>query len=72
MPLYTFRCGKCGNIIQVTHGVNEAHPEFCQDCGGGLDRLFDVPSVHYLVSGFYTMDKRLTPVKPEDYNSDED
>jgi predicted nucleic acid-binding Zn ribbon protein len=41
-------------------------------CGGDLVRIFDVPNVHYHGSGFYSTDKLLTPVKPEDYNPDED
>lgn len=95
MPLYTFRCRKCGSVTQVVHEFGEPHPESCahillmeapfpredvdlnakvktQVCGGQFDRIFDVPNIVYRDSGFYTVDKRLTPVLPEDYNPDED
>ena len=72
MPTYTFRCRKCGDCIQVTHPFNAPHPHYCQGCDGELERIFDTPNVIYRSSGFYTKDKRLTPVKPEDFNPDED
>lgn len=41
-------------------------------CGGELVRVYDAPSVVYKGSGFYSTDKRLTPVHPDDCNPDED
>ena len=31
MPLYTFRCRKCGKETQVEHGFNEPHPTTCEN-----------------------------------------
>ena len=68
---YTFYCRVCGETQVIEHGMNEPHPTTCR-CGGQLERRFDNPNVIFLGGGFYTNDKRLTPVKPEDYNPDED
>ena len=104
MPLYTFRCRKCGETTEVVHSFCEPHPTTCEKvaakavyttenirlegakwqvistrpnfklslCGGPLERIFNAPSIHYHGSGFYSTDKLLTPVKPEDYNAMED
>jgi predicted nucleic acid-binding Zn ribbon protein len=93
MPLYTFRCGRCGAVIHITHGFQEPHPkvhkawiakaEFTatnvweiedslpgglaagsipigyEPCNGELVRVWDVPNIIYVGSGFYTTDKVL-------------
>jgi predicted nucleic acid-binding Zn ribbon protein len=28
MPVYTFRCLKCNQTVQVVHGFDEPHPEY--------------------------------------------
>lgn len=71
--IYTFRCGSCGSIYQVEHGINEKHPAKCPVCSGPLLRKFDAFNIHYRDSGFYSTDQVLyEPIKPEDYNPDED
>jgi putative FmdB family regulatory protein len=71
MPTYIFQCRKCGKIVSSIHGFDEPHPTNCE-CGGELQRRFSNPNVVFKGSGFYTNDKLLTPVKPDDYNSSED
>ena len=63
--MYIFRCRKCQSEIEL-----EARPEgvIPCTCGGEFARLFTAPAVHYRCSGFYSMDKKLTRVKPEDYD----
>ncbi len=40
MPIYEYRCTKCGKTHQYLHRrMNEAAPP-CPDCGGELKRLF--------------------------------
>ena len=104
MPIYNFRCRKCGRILEVAHGYDEPHPKTCpkltertvwrandfhayafsplmieaipvtklEPCGGELERIFPSPNIVFKGSGFYSVDKRLTPVKPIDYNPAED
>ncbi len=69
---YTFRCKRCGRVTVAEHGMKEPHPIVCT-CSGELQRVFDRPNVVYKGSGFYSTDKALyDPIKPEDYNPDED
>ena len=67
MPVYTFRCQKCEQTVELEHGYNEPHPSKHTGCRGALKRVFISPEVVYKGSGFYTTDKRLdTPA--EDYD----
>jgi putative FmdB family regulatory protein len=71
--IYTFRCRNCRRAVQVEHRISEPHPTRCPACAGDLQRVFDPLPVHYRDSGFYATDKVLyDPIKPEDYNPDED
>lgn len=87
MPTYTFRCRKCTRKTVVNLRIDDPRPTRCTrpvfhledtpldeyPCGGDLVRVFDVPSIAYRSSGFYHTDKVLyDPIKPEDYNPDED
>lgn len=85
MPLYTFRCAKCGTTIEVSHSFSDPHPTkhtaetaigaiaifsgghryitadlvLHETCYGELVRVWDVPNIIYVGSGFYTTDKIL-------------
>ncbi len=63
--MYIFRCRKCGEKIELDERPGEPIPCLC---GGEFTRVFTAPSVIYRCSGFYSKDKRLTPVKPIDYD----
>lgn len=62
MPVYTFRCRKCGEGVEIEHKINAPHPQTHKECGGRLVRsIVEGPDVVYKGSGFYTTDKRLDP-----------
>ena len=58
MPIYTFTCTDCLEILEVEHGFDEPHPDRCE-CGGHLLRNFTMPIVVYRAGGFQTTDMRL-------------
>lgn len=65
MPVYIFRCQKCGQDVEVEHGFTEPHPKKHKKCGGRLHRQFAPPYIIYKGGGFYSTDNRLDP-KPRD------
>ena len=65
MPIYTFRCRKCNQDIEVTHSFYEPHPVKHKGCGGRLVRKFQPPEIVYKGSGFFHTDKRLDPTPEE-------
>jgi len=56
MPLYEYECEKCGNHIEIIHGVDEKGPERCAKCGSKLKRVLGVPGLIFKGSGFYVND----------------
>lgn len=58
MPLYDYRCAKCGNVTEVRHGFNDTHTEPCAACGGELSRVFNPAPIVFKGSGFYVTDSR--------------
>ena len=65
MPVYSFRCQKCDEPVEVEHSFREPHPTKHKGCGGKLTRIFHSPAIRYRGSGFYTTDKVLSD-PPED------
>ncbi len=62
MPVYSFRCRKCGEVVSVEHRMSEPHPTVHAGCGGALGRIFDSQKqVIFHAGGFYATDKRLDP-----------
>jgi putative FmdB family regulatory protein len=59
MPVYTFRCRKCQEDVEIEHKASEPHPKKHKGCGGALRRTFSTPEIVYKGSGFYHTDKRL-------------
>lgn len=40
MPLYEYRCGKCGNVFEAYRRLSEeTGEETCPSCGGSASRL---------------------------------
>jgi putative FmdB family regulatory protein len=58
MPLYDYRCAKCGAVTEIRHGFNETHAEPCAACGGELTRVFNPAPIVFKGSGFYVTDSR--------------
>ncbi|MCU0640839.1 MAG: zinc ribbon domain-containing protein [Candidatus Margulisbacteria bacterium] len=44
MPFYDYKCDRCGQVTEVSHGMNDsASGRQCQECGRGvLARIFHV------------------------------
>jgi putative FmdB family regulatory protein len=58
MPLYDYKCTKCGKTYEVRHGFDEKHGETCASCGGPLARVFNPAPIVFKGSGFYVTDSR--------------
>lgn len=45
MPIYEYECSKCGETLEVIHGVTASPPATHEGCGGQLQRLASAPSM---------------------------
>jgi putative FmdB family regulatory protein len=58
MPLYDYKCTKCGKTYEIRHGFDETHTEACPSCGGAVARVFNAAPIVFKGSGFYVTDSR--------------
>jgi putative FmdB family regulatory protein len=58
MPLYDYKCTRCGAVSEIRHGFDETHGEPCPACGGPLVRVFNPAPIVFKGSGFYVTDSR--------------
>ena len=56
MPIYTYRCRKCGEVFEIMKKVGSNGSEVCQYCSAEADRLFTPTGIIFKGSGFYTTD----------------
>ena len=59
MPIYDYSCTACRHLVEVIHGINEAGPRFCPNCGveGTMRKGFSTPAVHFKGSGWAKKDR---------------
>lgn len=55
MPIYEYRCPKCG-IFEVILPVSAENLKACPSCGQKVQKLISKPAVIYNCSGFYCTD----------------
>ena len=56
MPIYEFRCKKCGNQIEVFQKMADKPPTRCKKCGGRLEKQISRTSVQFKGEGWYVTD----------------
>ena len=58
MPLYDYRCTKCGHTTEIRHGFNDTHSDPCAQCGSEVKRVIGAAPIVFKGSGFYVTDSR--------------
>ncbi len=56
MPLYEYRCEKCGKLFEVRQKFADEPLRMHEECGGPAERLISAPSLQFKGSGFYVND----------------
>ena len=57
MPIYEYKCKKCGHRFEKLHqSFSEARVKKCPECGGAVEQLFSAPAAHFKGEGFYVTD----------------
>jgi putative FmdB family regulatory protein len=76
MPLYDYRCHKCGEVFEVRQKFADELLKVHEECGGDLERLISPPAFQFKGTGWYVTDyargggngktetKPETPAKP--------
>jgi putative FmdB family regulatory protein len=56
MPLYEYRCERCGKVFEVLQKFSDAPLETHADCGGQVERLISAPAFQFKGTGWYVTD----------------
>lgn len=56
MPLYEYKCAKCGRHTEKIEKVSGPHLKKCPHCGGKVNRLVSKPAIQFKGSGWYVTD----------------
>jgi len=56
MPIYEYKCKKCGKEFEVFQGVTDQPVQTCQSCGGPVQKLMSLSTFHLKGSGWYATD----------------
>jgi putative FmdB family regulatory protein len=58
MPTYEYRCGQCGQHVEVVQSFTDPPLTECGACGGPLRKVFAPVGIVFKGSGFYKTDNR--------------
>ena len=56
MPLYEYKCLKCGRNTEKIESVAGPHLKKCPHCGGKVERLLAPPAIQFKGAGWYVTD----------------
>ncbi len=56
MPLYEYRCKKCGHLFEKIQKFSDRPIKKCPDCGGPVEKTISAPAVQFKGSGWYVTD----------------
>ena len=56
MPLYEYKCVKCGRKTEKIESVAGPHLKKCPHCGGKVESLISAPAIQFKGSGWYVTD----------------
>ena len=56
MPLYDYRCHRCGETFEVRQKFADALLTVHESCGGELERLISAPALQFKGTGWYVTD----------------
>jgi putative FmdB family regulatory protein len=56
MPLYEYKCQKCGDVFELIQRFSDAPLTVHEKCGGEVERLVSVSALQFKGSGWYVND----------------
>jgi putative FmdB family regulatory protein len=56
VPLYEYKCLKCGRNTEKIEGVSGPHLKKCPHCGGKVESVITAPAIQFKGAGWYVTD----------------
>ena len=72
MPLYEYKCDKCGHRFERIENHTASEIKKCPVCGGRAERQVSTSAIQFKGSGWYVTDYggKSTPAAPSEGSSD--
>ena len=64
MPLYEYKCNKCGAAFEIIQKLAEPPVKKCPQCGGSVKKIISASAIQFKGSGFYINDYAKKDKKP--------
>ncbi len=58
MPIYTYTCTDCNDVIERRQSFTDASLTVCEQCGGSLRKVIHPVGIVFKGSGWYVTDSR--------------
>lgn len=56
MPLYEYKCVKCGHRFEKIERVSASEIKKCPQCGARAERVLNAPAIQFKGTGWYVTD----------------
>jgi putative FmdB family regulatory protein len=56
MPLYEYKCDRCGGVFEVIEKFSATPLQQHEGCGGHVERLLSAPALQFKGTGWYVTD----------------
>ena len=56
MPLYEYKCNKCGAAFEIIQKLADPPIKKCPQCGGSVKKVISASALQFKGSGFYIND----------------
>lgn len=56
MPIYEYRCTKCGADFELIQKFSDPPVKKCRECGGKVEKLISRSAIQFKGSGWYVTD----------------
>jgi putative FmdB family regulatory protein len=56
MPLYEYKCAKCGEVFELRQKFSDEPLHEHPGCGGAVEKLISAPTLQFKGSGWYVND----------------
>jgi putative FmdB family regulatory protein len=56
VPLYEYKCCKCGHVFEKIQKFSDKPEAACPECGSEGERQLSAPAVHFKGTGWYVTD----------------
>jgi putative FmdB family regulatory protein len=56
MPIYEYKCQKCGDVFDVKQKFSDEALTMHEACGGAVERLISAPALRFKGTGWYVTD----------------